>query len=266
PPSTVLDVNFHNGWLSVWFNQPERRNPLTDAVVADLVAILKNVRDDRSVRGLTLRGRGGVFCSGGDLKAFKSMRSENPSRDAILSMSKNGAELFHRLNEAPQVTIAMVEGAAMAGGFGVACACDVVICDANAKFAMTETRIGLSPAQISPLIIQKLGYATARRLMLTAARFDAKEAHSLGFADFVAEGAPNLEVIERRIRADVLACSPGAIADTKALILKLPSLDVSSTVDAAANVFADRLLSEDGAEGVASFVEKRRPRWHVDEA
>src|SRR6185295_13888766 len=125
---------------------------------------------------------------------------------------------FDAVNTMPQVVIAVVEGAAMAGGFGLACCADVVICDAAAKFAMTETAIGLSPAQISPFVIQKLGYATARRLMLTAARFDGREAQPLGFADFVADGAPTLEAIEQQIRKQVLRCAPGAVAGTKELI------------------------------------------------
>jgi isohexenylglutaconyl-CoA hydratase len=164
----------------------------------------------------------------------------------------------------PQVVIAVVEGAAMAGVFGLACCCDVVICDASAKFAMTETAIGLSPAQISPFVIQKLGYATARRLMLTAARFDSSEAHELGFADFFADGAEALETIELQIRRQVLKCAPGAIADTKALIRAMPRLDREGQFQAAAENFADRMLSEEAREGVASFVEKRKPKWAVD--
>src|SRR5262249_52387211 len=141
---------------------------------------------------------------------------------------------------------------------------DVVICDAAAKFGMTETAIGLSPAQISPFVVQKLGYATARRLMLTAARFDGREAQSLGFADFVAEGGPALEAIETKIKAQVLKCAPGAVADTKPLILALPRLSRAETVQTAAENFAARMLSDEAKEGVQSFVEKRKPKWSVE--
>src|SRR5262249_19799116 len=156
------------------------------------------------------------------------------SRDAVIENSKRGAVMFDAVNTMPQVVIAVVEGTAMAGGFGMACCADVVICDANAKFAMTETAIGLSPAQISPFVIQKLGYATARRLMLTAARFNGSEAAQLGFADFVAEGAEALGKIETQIRLQVLKCAPGAIADTKALILAQPGMNRAQIVQAAA--------------------------------
>jgi isohexenylglutaconyl-CoA hydratase len=218
------------------------------------------------VRGITLRGRGGVFCAGADLKAFRSghQGGASGSREAVIEQSKRGAAMFEMVNTMPQVVIAVVEGAAMAGGLGLACCADVVICDASAKFALTETAIGLSPAQISPFVIQKLGFATARRLMLTAARFDGREAGQLGLADFVGEGAEALETVEQQIKAQVLKCAPGAIADTKALILAQPGMSRAQIVQAAAENFAGRLLSDEAREGVASFVEKRKPRWAVD--
>ena len=266
PATTAIELELKSGWLTLWFNQPDNRNALSLELTTDLINTLNAVRDDRKVRGITLRGRGGVFCAGADLKAFRSghQGGSGGSREAVIEQSKRGAGMFDLVNTMPQVTIAIIEGAAMAGGFGLACCCDVVICEAGAKFAMTETAIGISPAQISPFVIQKLGYATARRLMLTAARFDGKEAHDLGFADFVAEGPASLDPIEMKIRSQVLKCAPGAIADTKALILSIPKLSREEIVQTAAENFAGRLLSDEGREGVASFVEKRKPKWAVD--
>jgi isohexenylglutaconyl-CoA hydratase len=266
PTTTAIELELKSGWLSIWFNQPDNRNALSLALTTDLISTLTAVRDDRTVRGITLRGRGGIFCSGADLKAFNSGHKSagGPSRDSVIENSIRGAGMFDLVNTMPQVVIAIVEGAAMAGGFGLACCCDAVICDAAAKFAMTETAIGLSPAQISPFVIQKLGYATARRLMLTAARFDAREACELGFADFVAEGSEALEAIEMQIRKQVLKCAPSAVAGTKELIRTMPGLDRDSQVKAAAENFADRMLGDEAKEGVASFVEKRKPKWAVD--
>ncbi len=265
PHVTALDLELENGWLTIWFNQPDSRNALTAELTADLVATLEAVRQDRAVRGITLRGRGGIFCAGGDLKAFSRGQSgTDTARDSfedVVAMSIRGAGMFDLVNTMPQVVIAVVEGAAMAGGFGLACCADLVICTRAARFAMTETAIGLTPAQISPFVIQKLGFATARRLMLTAARFDGSEAGGLGFADFLADTAEEIAACEVQIRKQVLACAPGAVADIKALILALPQLDRSSQVQAAAENFAGRLTSEEGREGVASFVEKRKPNW-----
>ena len=266
PAVTALELELKSGWLTIWLNQPENRNALSVELTSDLLNVLDAVREDREVRGITLRGRGGVFCAGADLKAFNSghKAAGGPSRDAVIEQSVRGASMFDKVNTMPQVVIAVVEGAAMAGGFGLACCADVVICEAGAKFAMTETTIGLSPAQISPFVIQKLGYATARRLMLTAARFDAREAQTLGFADFVGKGADAIAAIEMQLRKQVLKCAPGAVADTKALILALPRLDRAQTVRTAAENFAGRMLSDEAREGVASFVEKRKPKWAVD--
>lgn len=266
PATTAIELELKSGWLTLWFNQPGNRNALSRELTGDLLTVLDAVRDDRTVRGLTLRGRGGIFCSGADLKAFRSghQGGAGGAREAVIEQSRGGAAMFDAVNTMPQVVIAVIEGAAMAGGFGLACCADVVICEASAQFAMTETAIGLSPAQISPFVIQKLGYATARRLMLTAARFDGREAGPLGFADFVAEGTDALEAIETRIKTQVLKCAPGAIADTKALIRAIPRLDREAQIQAAAENFADRMLSDEAREGVASFVEKRKPRWAVD--
>ena len=216
------------------------------------------------MRGITIRGRGGVFCAGGDLKSFRTRHTgEGDSKDAVIEMSKGGANIFDTVNTMPQVVIAVVEGAAMAGGFGLACCADVAIVEASTKFAFTEASIGISPAQISAFVIQKLGYATGRRLMLTAARFDGNESGRLGFADIVANGPDELAAAETQIRRQVLNCAPGAIASTKALIQKIPSLDRPAQIQAAAEVFADCLLGDEGREGVASFIEKRKPNWAV---
>ncbi|MEQ8745351.1 enoyl-CoA hydratase-related protein [Pyruvatibacter sp.] len=261
PNVSAVDLELDGGWLTIWFDQPDTRNALTDDLVGDVRATLEAVRDDRAVRGITLRGRHGIFCAGGNLKQFKSSFQGGGSRDDIIAMSKNGAVLFDLINDMPQVVIAVIEGAAMAGGFGMACCADVVICETSARFAMTETAIGISPAQIAPFVIQKLGYATARRLMLTAARFDGAGAHELGFADFVANGVDGINAVEQQIRSQVLKCAPGAIADTKSLILALPDMDRMQAIDAAAENFTGRLLSDEGREGVASFLEKRKPDW-----
>lgn len=261
PDVSALELEQRNGWLTIWFNQPESRNALTAALVGDLVQTLEAVRGDREIRGITLRGRGGTFCAGGDLKAFNQGQSSGRTREDIIEESERGAYLFDLVNTAPQVVVVIVEGAAMAGGFGMACCADVVICAEDARFAMTETAIGLTPAQISPFVIQKLGYATARRLMLTAARFDGREAHALGFADFIGDTVDALEAHEHQIRKQVLRTAPGAVADIKALIIATPFLDREGVIHAAAKNFANRMLSEEGREGVASFVEKRKPNW-----
>lgn len=261
PESSAIELEHGEQWLTIWFNQPKIRNPLTDEMRVELLAVLDAVREDRTVRGITLRGRGGVFCAGGDLKSFQSLASGDTSRESILSMSAEIGELLATVNTLPQAVVAVVEGAAMAGGFGLACCADVVVCERGARFAMTETAIGLSPAQIAPYVMQKLGYATARRLMVTAARFTGAEAQDLGFADFVADDAEGLRAHELSIQQSVLKCAPGAIADTKLLLHGLQSIDRQAVVEFAAGNFADRVQSDEALEGISAFFEKRKPSW-----
>lgn len=264
PALRTLELVREDSWLTIWFNQPEIRNPLTAAMTEELVTVLRQARDDRTVRGITLRGRGGFFCAGGDLKAFKQMGQIGDGDDArrqLIAMSRRGAEIFDLVNAMPQVVIAVVEGAAMAGGFGLACCADVTIVERGAKFAFSETAIGLTPAQITPFVIQKLGYVIARRLLLTAERFDGARAEEFGFADIVAEGEVQLAAAEQAIRRQVLQCAPGAVAAIKDLIVTLPGKSREQVIQAAAENFTDRVLSDEGREGLAAFQEKRKPKW-----
>lgn len=261
PTTTSIQLELTQGWLSIWFNQPERRNPLTDAVVHEIAQVLSAVADDRSIRGITFRGRGGFFCAGGDLTGFQRLASG--AREEAMATSTLIGQLLAQLNRQPQVTLALIEGAAMAGGLGLACCCDVAIGTADARFAFSETRIGISPAQIARYVLQKCGYATGRRLMLTAARFQGREAADFGLLDAVVDDASQLSSAEMAIKAEVLSCAPAAIAATKALIVALPDIEEDERIHAAAANFTRALQGDEGREGVASFLEKRKPNWHV---
>lgn len=252
------------GWLTVAFNEPERRNPLTAERAADLVDLLNRVAPARRIRGITLKGEGGIFCAGGDLKAFKERRAGEAGRDALVTDSQGGAALFERVYTQPQVVMASIEGAAMAGGLGLACCADIVLVTKDARFALSEVALGLIPAQIAPYLVERLGASTTRRLMLTAARFEGKVAGALGLADAVADDAAGLLEHEQAIRKAVLRCGPGAVAATKALLIDMPSYSRAAYSTAAAEAFADCVMSEEGAEGLAAFAEKRLPKWAVD--
>jgi isohexenylglutaconyl-CoA hydratase len=259
----TLELEQTQGWLTIWLNQVAQRNALTDAMVTELLSTLEAIRDDASIRGVTLRGRGGVFCAGGDLQAFKQLATGAPEPADIYALSCRGAALFDALNTLPQIVLVVVEGAAMAGGLGMACCADVVLADAGATFAFTETLIGLSPAQIAPFVLQKVGYGMGRRLLLTAERLSAEAALTAGLIDHVVADERALNAAEYALRERVLACAPGAIAETKMLLRRLPTLPRESAIDAAAQVFTNRVLSEEGREGVAAFLAKRPPQWVV---
>ena len=260
--TTYIELEHSDDWLTVWFNQPERRNPLTDDVVKALLQVCEALKDNTSIRGLTIRGRGGFFCAGGDLRGFQAMADGEPA--GAIATSIQIGQLLAQLNTLPQVTIALLEGAAMAGGLGLACCCDVTIGTADTRFAFTETSIGISPAQIARFVLQKCGYATGRRLMLTAARFKGDAAKAFGILDQVVADASALDDAELVIRRDVLACAPGAVAATKTLITELVAIPDAEKVAFAADNFTRCLQSDEGAEGVASFLEKRKPWWNKE--
>ena len=261
PATSSIDLAFEQGWLTIWFATPENRNALSDALVAELRETLDIVRDDRSVRGITLRGKGGVFCAGGDLKSFQAGLTGGADRDEIIAMNTSGGELFHQINTMPQVVVALVEGAAIAGGLGMVCCADVVAVTADAKFSLTETQLGIAPAQIAPYVVHRVGLTTARRLMLTGARFNGEAAHQMGLSDFLSPDADGLDEIDADIRKNVMRCAPGANAATKDLVLAAPNLEHHEMRARAASAFADCLLSDEGREGIGAFIEKRKPRW-----
>ncbi len=262
PTTEYVLTEFDGGWLTIWFNRPEARNALSGELTADLRAVLEAVRDDRSVRGITVRGKGGVFCAGGDLKGFKSnfQGGEQGVADVAAS-SRAGGELFGLINTMPQVVVMLVEGAAMAGGLGIVCTGDVVVVTEDCKFALTETTLGIPPAQIAPFVARRLGLTTARRLMLTAARFTGADAGTNGLADFVAKDVADMERIEADIKKQVMKCAPAANAVTKEIVLATPYLERDAMLDKAAKGFAECMLGEEGKEGVAAFLEKRKPYW-----
>lgn len=258
----TLDPVLEQDWLTVWFNRPNSRNALSGEMVADLTSVFEALKSSTEIRGVTLRGRGGVFCAGGDLKGFRSSLEDGEQvHENISDASLAAGKLFRLISEVPQVTVVLVQGAAMAGGLGIACAGDVVAVEESATFALTETAIGIPPAQIAPLVVERLGLPTAKRLMLTARRFDGAEAMRLGLADFVEKDVAGLEECEARLRRQVRNCAPGANAMTKEIVLATRHLDGPAMVELAATRFATALLSAEGREGIAAFLESRKPAW-----
>ncbi len=261
PETHTLQLELSSGWLTIRLNTPENRNALSSALAAELRSTLEAVRDDRTIRGITLRGNGGIFCAGGDLKAFMAGLQGNADQSAIAVMNRSGGELFHLIATMPQIVVALIEGAAIAGGLGMACCADIVVVTKDAKFALTETQLGITPAQIAPYVVQRVGFITAKRLMLTGARFTGDEAEAIGLADYVVDNATGLDEVMETIKHDVQRCAPGANATTKELLLKTQHHDQSEMIDIAADYFAQCLLSEEGREGITAYIAKRKPHW-----
>jgi len=259
PNCETLLLEPDGGVLHVTLNRPDSRNAMSLAMVGELRAVLAAVRDDRAVRAIVLRGAGGHFCAGGDIKDMAGARAAGPDAYAALNRAFGG--LLEEAQAQPQVLVAVLEGAVLGGGFGLACVSDIALAAADAQFGLPETSLGILPAQIAPFVVKRIGLTQARRLALTAARFDGREALRLGLVHLCADSADSLGEQLTQTLDQVRRCAPGANAATKALLLATETQALGPLLDDAARQFAEAVTGAEGAEGTMAFVQKRKPNW-----
>ncbi|WP_096718585.1 enoyl-CoA hydratase/isomerase family protein [Paraburkholderia acidicola] len=260
-----LHVAQISGVLFATLNRPDRRNALTDDIVAALDVECERVANDDSVRAFVLRGAGGTFCAGGDFGGFKAlMREPAPAtgRDPIAIYNRRFGALLEKLAALPVPTLAVIEGAAIGGGCGLAAACDRVIMAADAHLSMPETTLGLPPAQIAPFIIARAGVSRGRWLMLTGQRLSAAEALYAGLVDETSSPG-GIDALLQSELARVLAAEPAAQRATKRIVADAGIRERSLVLDAAAADFATALRSGNVNEGLAALAAKRAPTWQI---
>lgn len=214
-----------------------------------------------SLRALVLRGSGGVFCAGGDIKAFRQSFQGTGDAEAIATANRRYGALLERIDNLPLLVIAAVEGAAMGGGVGLAAAADLVIATSDTKFSLSETTLGLPPAQIAPFVTARVGRHVARRLMLTAYRFDAQIAASFGLADSVVSDSDKLDSAIDGALELVRRCAPEANAMTKSLVNAAASMALGEVLDHSAVRFAEAMLGSEAKQGVSAFLNRSKPSW-----
>ncbi len=244
----------------ITLNRPERHNALDDVMIAELSGAILSMANDPLVRLIVLSSLGESFCAGADLDWMRRAAgygSEENRRDAGAL-----AEMLRRIAECPKPVIARVQGPAYGGGVGMIAACDIAVASFEARFALTEVKLGLIPAVISPYVIAAIGERHARRYMLTAEAFSAAEAYRLGLIhEMVADEASLDAALGEWVEA-ILRNGPVALTEAKALIRAVagqpltPAL-IADTVERIARV----RVSPEGQEGIAAFLEKRRPGW-----
>jgi isohexenylglutaconyl-CoA hydratase len=265
PATTVIRLEREDWRLFATIDDPATRNAMTAELTADLFAILAATREDRSLRALILSGSNGAFCAGADLRRARGtgagVADPPDTIDPIYAANRRGGELFAALDAHPLVTIAVVDGPAFGGGFGLACCADFIIAGPNARFALSETGLGLPPAQIAPYVVGRLGLRLARQLALTGRRLDGAEALALGLADRTAADEAEITAHLARLFAEIGRCAPGANAVTKHLLQTASVTDPERYRDMAAQAFRDGWRGPEGREGVRAFAEKRPPAW-----
>ena len=262
PETKACKVNIENEWLTISFNQPEKRNALTNELTDDIKNIFDAARDDLGVRGVTMRGEGGIFCAGGDLKMFKTgfQGGEQGMKDVEEASALTGA-FFDMINSYPKPVVMLAEGAAMAGGLGMLCAGDIVVVTEDCKFALTETTLGIPPAQIAPFVAQRIGLAKARRIMLTAARFTGKEAFEMGLVQYVSEQNGSSKIVAESVLEAICQAGPIATKYFKEAVKSGSDMTLRDGLILETDLNVILQSTSDRAEGIASFMEKRTPKF-----
>jgi methylglutaconyl-CoA hydratase len=240
-------------------NRPELHNAFDATLIATLTSCLQTLAEDANVRAVVLEGAGASFSAGADLHWMRGMAaaSESANRDDALAL----ARLMRLLDTLPKPTIARVHGAAFGGGVGLIACCDIAIGALTAKFGLTESKLGLLPAVISPYVIAAIGSRQARRWFATAEIFDAAEARRIGLLHQVVE-ADQLDAAVHQQLELLLKAGPVAVGMAKTLVRTLANDGDAGTIDAAnADLIAKLRVSAEGQEGLSAFLDKRKPAW-----
>jgi methylglutaconyl-CoA hydratase len=256
-PYQTLHLEFTGEIAMITISRPEKRNAITAEMIAELLSALSEV-EASPARVLILTGAGKAFCSGMDLEALKTLATQSPTEQR--EDADRFARLCLRIWSFPKPTIAAVTGPAIAGGCGLATLCDFTMAVPEAKFGYPEVRIGFLPAVVSVFLIRQIGEKHARELLLTGRIIGAAEAHRLGLVTQIVP-TKELMIAAQILAADLLACSPVSLHMTKKLLCDFAAPELARELELAAAASAQIRTTLDFQEGLASFLEKRPPRW-----
>jgi len=282
PSPKTIAVRHDQGVCTITLNRPEVRNAMSVAMIEELLATLRQAEADPAVRVLVLRGAGGHFCAGGDIsdmaqarmklaqQELEATQAEQPAKkpdskparpDPVAAVNAQFGHLCLAFARTPLPVVTVLEGTVMGGGFGLACVSDVSLALANVSFRLPETSLGVIPAQIAPFLVERLGYAEAKRLAVTGAKVNAAEALTIRLVHEVHADADALNTALHATLAHIMACGPQAIAATKNLLAHARQTAPENLIDDAASLFSRAVLSDEGQEGTSAFMQKRKPSW-----
>ena len=261
----TLALRRDGGVLHVTLNRPEVRNAMSMAMVRELRVVLAQAEMrcgmNDGTRVIVLRGAGGHFCAGADLSDMAAARMKlQDDPQALVQTNAAFGELCVAYADTGIATVAVVEGSCMGGGLGLACVADVTLATDSASFRLPETSLGVVPAQIGPFLVERLGYAEAKRLAVSGGKLGAQEALALRLVHEV-HAAETIDAALTRVLSGILQCAPGAVAATKALIAKARFQSPAALVQEAAQVFSRAALGPEGIEGTTAFLQKRKAAW-----
>ncbi len=257
----TLTLDTAGSVATITLTRPEVRNAFNEQAIAELTAAFSALGQVDGIRAIVLAATGTAFCAGADLNWMKKMAhySEDENRADAMQL----ANMLHTIYTCPKPVVAKVHGDCYAGGMGLVAACDIAVAAEDSHFCLSEVKLGLIPATISPYVIKAMGENAARRYFLTAERFNAREALRIGLVQEVATAA-TLDGQVDAIASALAANSPNAVREAKALVRDIAGQPVTDTLVAdTAHRIAQIRASEEGREGVASFLEKRKPSWLI---
>ncbi len=253
----AIQLGYDGGVATITLNRPEKRNAISFELIDDLLHALDEVAKSQAIV-LIVTGAGKAFCSGMDLENLKSLLGRSPEQN--LQDSQTMVQLFRSLYEFPKVTIAAVNGPAIAGGTGLALLCDFTLAVPEAKFGYTEVRIGFVPAIVSTFLLRQVGEKQARDLLLTGRLFSADEAAHMGLINEIVP-RENLMARARQLAALLMENSPASLRATKQLLTDHARAEIDVQIEAAVRENAAIRTTADFREGISSFLEKRKPVW-----
>jgi len=255
---TIAITQDARGVATLTLNRPEKHNALSAVMLAELTQAAASLGADPLVRVVVLTGAGKSFCAGGDLTWMREQMQADP--DTRAREAAKLAHMLQALNTMPKPLIGALQGNAFGGGVGMASVCDVAIGVDHLRMGLTETRLGIIPATIGPYVLARMGEGRARRVFMSARLFDAHEAVDLGLLARIVPVDSLDEAIEAEV-APYLSCAPGAVAAAKALARSLgPTID-ADTIDMTITALKDRWETDEAAEGIAAFFDKRPAAW-----
>ncbi|MHB8528778.1 MAG: enoyl-CoA hydratase-related protein [Caulobacteraceae bacterium] len=251
------------GAATVTINRAERKNAFDAEVIGALREAFETLDGADGVRVVFLTGAGGTFSAGADLEWMRDAagRTEDDNHQDAMAM----AVMLKHLHDLPQLTVALVEGGAFGGGAGLAAACDLAVATRGAKFAFSEVKLGLVAATISPYVVAAIGQRRARGLFATGRVFDAAHARDIGLIDEVVEDGAALAAARERIAREIMACAPGAVAQSKRLASDVAGRKIDhGLMEETAHRIARARVGEEGQEGVRAFLAGRKPGWNPE--
>ncbi|KIF83479.1 enoyl-CoA hydratase/isomerase family protein [Noviherbaspirillum autotrophicum] len=255
----TIEIDRQGHVATVTLNRPDVRNAFNETAIAELAQAFRELGADNAIRAIVLTARGPAFCAGADLKWMKKMAGYTHDENRVDAAQL--ADMLRTIYACPKPTLAKVQGDCYAGGMGLVAACDIAVAVETANFCLSEVKLGLIPATISPYVIRAMGENASRRYFLTAERFSAQEAHRIGFVH-EAVASDRLDAMCEEIVKALVSNSPHAVKEAKRLVHDVAGMPLTESLIAdTAQRIADIRSSDEGKEGVRSFLEKRKPAW-----